>query len=406
MPLLARTFTEFIHIPIVFYKTIGEDLYEHRSSNRVRRLLLKLLLHIGFVNFNLLVMGEIIFFVKALRSSATILEATGVAPCIGFSFVANFKQIAMTVHRVTLRQHFDQMEEIFPKTVKQQNAYKLPQRERVMRRVMSVFTLLCLAYTTTFSIYPALKASVQYWLLDAPVFERSFGFAIWYPYKTTEKNWVYWLTYLGQVHGAYLAGVAFLSADLVLVASVTQLCMHFDFISRCLEEFGGASQSDVQKDLEYLKTLIVKHAKCLKLSEHVNSIFSFSLLLNFLTASLTICFIGFQVTASSKEDIVKYIIFLTASLVQVFVVCYYGDELMTASMRVGDAAYNQNWFDCDKRYKRLLTILIMRSQKPASIRAPFMPPISFRAYMKVISMSYQFFALLRTSMERKGTKFT
>lgn len=35
-------------------------------------------------------------------------------------------------------------------------------------------------------------------------------------------------------------------------------------------------------------------------------------------------------TASSIEDIVKYIIFLTASLVQVFVVCYYGDELMTA----------------------------------------------------------------------------
>lgn len=67
-----------------------------------------------------------------------------------------------------------------------------------------------------------------------------------------------------------------------------------------------------------------------RLSEHVNSIFSFSLLLNFITASFTICFIGFQVTASSKEDFVKYIIFLIASLVQVFVVCYYGDELMTA----------------------------------------------------------------------------
>ncbi|XP_004521076.1 odorant receptor 67c-like [Ceratitis capitata] len=398
----ARTFGEFIRIPIRFYQTIGEDLYEHRSPHRIRRLILKALLYIGFLNFNVLVLGEIIYFVKALNSFATVLEATGVAPCIGFSFVADFKQIALTVHRQTLREHLDQMEELFPKTVRQQAQYKLPQRERVMRRVMGVFTLLCLAYTTTFSVYPALKATVQYWLLGAPTFERNFGFAIWYPYNATGKTWVYWLTYMGQVHGAYLAGVAFLSADLILVASVTQLCMHFDYISRCLEDFAGASKKCAEEDIKYLQALVVRHAKCLELSEHVNSIFSFSLLLNFLTASLTICFIGFQVTASSTEDIVKYIIFLTASLVQVFVVCYYGDELMTASLRVGDAAYNQNWFECDTRYKRLLIILILRSQKPASIRAPTFPPISFNTYMKVISMSYQFFALLRTTYSDKG----
>ncbi|XP_054729467.1 odorant receptor 67c [Anastrepha obliqua] len=395
-----RTFKDFIRIPVIFYQTIGEDLYEHRSSNRIRRWLLKLLLYVGFFNFNLFVAGEIIFFIKALSSYATVLEATGVAPCIGFSLVADFKQIALAAHRETLRQHLDQMEEMFPKGIELQAAYKLPQRERVMRRIMGIFALLCFAYTSTFSLYPALKASVQYWLLGAPEYERGFGFAIWYPYNPTENNWVYWLTYMGQAHGSYLAGVAFLSADLVLVASVTQLCMHFDFISRCLEEFGGATKMNAQKDLEYLQALVVKHAKCLELSEHVNSIFSFSLLLNFLTASLTICFIGFQVTASSTEDIVKYVIFLTASLVQVLVVCYYGDELMTASLRVGDAAYNQNWFDCDKRYKWLLTIIIMRSQKPASIRAPTFPPISFRTYMKVISMSYQFFALLRTTYGR------
>lgn len=261
----ARTFSEFIYIPIKVYQTIGEDIYEHRSPGRVRRLLLKSLLYIGFFNFNLHVLGEIVYFVKALNSFATILEATGVAPCIGFSFVADFKQIALTIHRGTLRKHLDQMEELFPKTAMQQVEYKLREHERAMRRVMYIFTLLCLAYTTTFSLYPALKASVQYWLLGAPVFERNFGFAVWYPYNATEKTWVYWLTYMGQVHGAYLAGVAFLSADLILVASVTQLCMHFDNISRCLEEFSGASQkTSAQEDLQYLQALVVKHAKCLE----------------------------------------------------------------------------------------------------------------------------------------------
>lgn len=57
--------------------------------------------------------------------------------------------------------------------------------------------------------------------------------------------------------------------------------------------------------------------------------------------------------------------------------------LIFQSMRIGDAAYNQNWFGCDRQYKWLLTIMIMRSQKPACIRAPTFPPISFRTYMKV-----------------------
>lgn len=66
------------------------------------------------------------------------------------------------------------------------------------------------------------------------------------------------------------------------------------------------------------------------LSEEVNNIFSFTILWNFIAASLVICFAGFQITASNVEDIVLYFIFFSASLVQVFVVCYYGDEMISS----------------------------------------------------------------------------
>lgn len=132
-----------------------------------------------------------------------------------------------------------------------------------------------------------------------------------------------------------------------------------------------------------------------------------------------ICFAGFQITASNVEDIVLYFIFFSASLVQVFVVCYYGDEMISSvslifinfscfrssinkkctfqSSRIGHSAFNQNWLPCSTKYKRILQFIIARSQKPASIRPPTFPPISFNTFMKVISMSYQFFALLRTT---------
>lgn len=258
-----RTFDDFMKVPVVFYKTIGEDIFDYRSTNYRLRMLLKCLLYIGFLNFNLLVAGEIIFFIIAVQHKDTVLAAIAVAPCIGFSLVADFKQIALEQNRKIVQQHFDKMESIFPNTTAKQTRIQLHSYERTMRRVMIIFSMLCLAYTSTFSLYPACKSFVEYYILRTGKFERRFGFLIWYPYDATSNTWVYWLTYLGQVHGAYLAGVAFLSADLLLVTSITQLSMHLNYISSELEQYVADEEHD-KEDLQFLKRIIEQHINCLE----------------------------------------------------------------------------------------------------------------------------------------------
>ncbi|XP_017043538.1 odorant receptor 67c [Drosophila ficusphila] len=389
-------FLDMMWVPVQFYRSIGEDIYAHRSTNPLKTLLLKIYLYTGFINFNLLVIGELVFFFKSLQDFETIRLAIAVAPCIGFSLVSDFKQIAMTNGKKSLIRLLEDLEDMHPKTLEKQKEYKLSDFEKTMRRVINIFTFLCLAYTTTFSFYPAIKATVKYNLMGYETFDRNFGFLIWFPFDATSNNWIYWITYWDIAHGAYLAGIAFLCADLLLVVVITQICMHFNYISMRLETHPCESEKD-KENKEFLIGMIRYHDKCLKLCEHVNDLYSFSLLLNFLMASMQICFIAFQVTESTVEVIIIYCIFLMTSMVQVFLVCYYGDLLIAASLKVGDAAYNQKWFQCSKSYCGMLKLLIMRSQKPASIRPPTFPPISLVTYMKVISMSYQFFALLRTT---------
>ncbi|KAH8302439.1 hypothetical protein KR044_006492, partial [Drosophila immigrans] len=394
-----RSFEDMMRAPVRLYKTIGEDIYAHRSTNAFNSLLLKIYLYAGFINFNLLVCGELVFFYKSMQDFETVRLAIAVAPCIGFSLVADFKQFTMALHKSTLTRLLDQLEEMHPKTLAQQRAYKMEDFERTMKRVIGIFTFLCLAYTTTFTLYPAVKATIKFNFLGYETFDRNFGFLIWFPYDATSRNWVYWITYWDIAHGAYLAGIAFLCADLLLVVVITQLCMHFSYIATRLEEHPCYEDRDAE-NLRFMASMIKYHDKCLTLCEDINSMYSFSLLLNFLMASMQICFIAFQVTESTIEVILIYCIFLMTSMVQVFLVCYYGDALIAASLRVGDAAYNQNWFQCSKTYCVLLKMMIMRSQKPAMIRPPTFPPISLVTYMKVISMSYQFFALLRTTYYR------
>ncbi|XP_030378345.1 putative odorant receptor 92a [Scaptodrosophila lebanonensis] len=391
-----RTFKDLTRFPLVFYKTIGEDLYAERDKNRLRRYLFRIYLIWGFLNFNAYVVGEIAYFIVHITSTTTLLEATAVAPCIGFSFMADFKQIGMTVNRKTLVKLLDDLSEMFPLTLEKQRSYHVTFYERHMNSVMTLFTILCMTYTSSFSFYPAIKSTIKYYFMGSEIFERNYGFHIYFPYDAETDLTVYWFSYWGLAHCAYVAGVSYVCVDLLLITTITQLTMHFNYIADTLEAYNGDDHSD-EENVKFLQDLVVYHSRALDLSEEVNNIFSFTILWNFIAASFVICFAGFQITASNVEDIVLYFIFFSASLVQVFVVCYYGDEMISSSSRIGHAAFNHNWLSCSTDYKRILQYIIMRSQKPASIRPPTFPPISFQTFMKVISMSYQFFALLRTT---------
>ncbi|KAH8249864.1 hypothetical protein KR038_002675 [Drosophila bunnanda] len=393
---VVRTFEDLTRFPMTFYKTIGEDLYSDRDPNLIRRYLLRFYLVLGFLNFNAYVVGEIAYFIVHITSTTTLLEATAVAPCIGFSFMADFKQFGLTVNRKRLVKLLDDLKEIFPMEVETQRIYHVAYYQKHMNRVMTLFTILCMTYTSSFSFYPAIKSTIKYYLMGSEIFERNYGFHIQFPYDAETDLTVYWFSYWGLAHCAYVAGVSYVCVDLLLITTITQLTMHFNYLADNLEAYDGGEHTD-EENIKYLHDLVVYHSRCLDLSEEVNNIFSFLILWNFIAASLVICFAGFQITASNVEDIVLYFIFFSASLVQVFVVCYYGDEMISSSSRIGHAAFNQNWLPCSSKYKRILKYIIMRSQKPASIRPPTFPPISFNTFMKVISMSYQFFALLRTT---------
>jgi len=149
------TFDELTRFPMTFYKTIGEDLYSDRDPNVIRRYLLRFYLVLGFLNFNAYVVGEIAYFIVHIMSTTTLLEATAVAPCIGFSFMADFKQFGLTVNKQRLVKLLDDLKEMYPVDIESQRKYQVPYYRKHMNSVMTLFTILCMTYTSSFSFYPA-----------------------------------------------------------------------------------------------------------------------------------------------------------------------------------------------------------------------------------------------------------
>lgn len=125
------------------------------------------------------------------------------------------------------------------------------------------------------------------------------------------------------------------------------------------------------------------------LSEQINQVFGLPLLLNFITSSFVICFVGFQITIGAiPETILKLILFLFSSAAQVYLICHYGQELLDKvnyffscerlktlnihlfqSLNVALAVYSQNWSHADVRYQKMLILIVERAQKPVQLKA-------------------------------------
>ncbi|XP_049940011.1 odorant receptor Or2-like [Schistocerca serialis cubense] len=84
-------------------------------------------------------------------------------------------------------------------------------------------------------------------------------------------------------------------------------------------------------------------------------------------------------------------------LAEVFVYCWFGDELITESENVTLAAYTAvtslQGFPADVR--KSLLIVMTRAQRPLRITAGGLFPFCREFFVSIVNMSYSYFAILR-----------
>ncbi|CAG9110788.1 unnamed protein product [Plutella xylostella] len=86
--------------------------------------------------------------------------------------------------------------------------------------------------------------------------------------------------------------------------------------------------------------------------------------------------------------------FLVAAVTQIGILCWYADDLQSASVGVSDAVYESGWFRCNTECRRLLVNVIQRSQKPLYFTAMKFNNITMRTYASILTTAYSYFALL------------
>lgn len=65
----------------------------------------------------------------------------------------------------------------------------------------------------------------------------------------------------------------------------------------------------------------------------------------------------------------KLSFYFVTLMMQIYLICDYGQQLLDASVSISKAAYNHAWFSSDIRYKRMLIIMASRADSPVTLQA-------------------------------------
>jgi odorant receptor len=263
----------------------------------------------------------------------------------------------------------------FPKTKEEQNIFKVGKYFRGYKRMERAFSILACSTGVVFIAVPIVRFVMSgVWIDELP-------FHNWFPFDELDVryyNFVLLWEFINSVHSI----ASILGPDLIFYAFITLISMQLDILSCELENARNLPDKEVFKKL---KKLVKDHERLIRLPKNLEKIYSVSILFNFIASSILICLGGYQVSIGITFEIqAKFASLLVISLMQVFILCYYGNKLTTAGENVAKAAYESGWHEFQDRQARKAIILIMRrSQKPCAITASKFAIVSLASFTSV-----------------------
>ncbi|XP_002053642.3 odorant receptor 85c isoform X2 [Drosophila virilis] len=384
----------FLKYANFFYKAVGIEPYTKRSHPHVGSIWISLVFWANIINLGLAGLGELAYVVIAFATGEHIVEAIMVMSYIGFVLVGMSKMTFVWLEKPALSHIVWELEELFPGNKAAQSAYRLDNYLRSCSRISFTFSMLYSVLIWTYNLFNLMQYFIYELWLQTRIVEETLPYRMYIPWQSTD-NWTYYLLLFCENFAGYTSAAGQVSTDLLLCALATQIIMHFDYLSRRIEQ--QQLSGNWSEDSRFLADIVRYHERLLKLSEQLNKVFGVPLILNLLISSFVLCFVSFQMSVGVEPIMmIKHSLYLISALSQVYLICYHGQLIADASTGISLAAYKQNWSYADARYRRALAFIIMRSQNPTYLKATVFLQINRGTMTDLLQLSYKFFALLRT----------
>ncbi|XP_060527069.1 uncharacterized protein LOC132702460 isoform X2 [Cylas formicarius] len=221
----------------------------------------------------------------------------------------------------------------------------------------------------------------------------------YFPFDTRD-TYVYWTIFFYFVNFCLHICVAFSIGTSVFIG----LLMHtIGQLKNCSSYFKSIFfGADIATKFR-LSYCIRYHQTILSYAERIFSTFT-SILITYVTiTSFTFAVVSYQIANSKTaiEERIRYVLLLVGWIILFFLICFFAQEVIDQSLKVGDAVYHSNWHLVagTDEIKRSLAVVILRTQRPICWKVKYIGTMSLFTFVYVIKTSYTFFTLLLTATD-------
>ncbi|CAK1581096.1 unnamed protein product [Parnassius mnemosyne] len=275
---------------------------------------------------------------------------------------------------------------------------------KMARFVMNAYTLMCVGAVTVAILMPLTE---NFEILPTNVE---------YPYINVYTSPAYSIIYLHHVYykpaTCIIDGVmdtilaAFIASTLGQIEILSFNLLNFDMLAerhhkRVYQKYKITSYVFKKMCVKnVLKKCIIHHNAIIRYVSMIEDAFSLASALQFMLSAMVLCLVGVQFLSienpsSHCMQIMWMAVYLTCMLTEVFILCWFGNELILKSLELQNVAFACPWLGTNLNNKLFIIILMERSKRPLQVTAGKIFTLSLNTYTNLINWSYKAFAVMR-----------
>ncbi|KAJ8974557.1 hypothetical protein NQ317_007328 [Molorchus minor] len=317
--------------------------------------------------------------------------------------------------------------EFRPRSIYQYNTLK--EYIRDSKRITNTFLSACVVTCAFWSLYPFTVEE-----------ELRLPLAGWYPFDTS-KSPAFEITFVYQAVASTINGLSNICLDTLMSGLIMVVCAQFNILNDSLKNLREYSKDELDVNARFRKEMsvelqnkmdeklwecVVHHRYILEyafqFASEVTFLFTYSILGQFIVSVIIICITLFEITLLPWGSLKFFslILYQLCMLLEIFLLCYYGNKVIVESMELTKCAYHDDWIDCSTKFKRNLLFFMTRSQVPLKLTAGGFFTLSLDTFVKaslhigtsygshltclpfqILKSSYSYFAVLNRVHSKK-----
>ncbi|XP_077282444.1 odorant receptor 46a-like isoform X2 [Temnothorax americanus] len=236
------------------------------------------------------------------------------------------------------------------------------------------------------------------------VMQGHIPYRIWLPWDYNIPL-VFWIISIHQIVSLLFATMISIGTDTLIFGLFLQTCAQLEIFEYRLHKLiinktvrylkHGLSSSN--KNKMKISECIHHHLSIYEYAKAVNAIFNQVFFVQFSGSILVLCTSVYYLSTHIAElsGLVTLLFYTIGMFVQIYILCWSGNEVMLKSTSVGNAIYCMDWPILSIDEQRDLLLIMMRSTIAIKFTSSFLITLSLQSYSNILKMSYTAFNVLQ-----------